>query len=68
MKTLIAAAVVAGLALEMAHAAPLPEAKPDGGACAFATVGDYVRFARCCLTAGSSTASAFLGPKTVAPW
>jgi CubicO group peptidase (beta-lactamase class C family) len=29
MKTLIAAAVVAGLALEMAHAAPLPEAKPD---------------------------------------
>jgi CubicO group peptidase (beta-lactamase class C family) len=29
MKRLIAAAVVAGLALEMAHAAPLPEAKPD---------------------------------------
>ena len=29
MKTLIAAAVVAGIALTAAHAAPLPEAKPD---------------------------------------
>ena len=29
MKTLIAAAVVAGIAFNAAHAAPLPEAKPD---------------------------------------
>jgi CubicO group peptidase (beta-lactamase class C family) len=29
MKRLIAAAIVAGFALEMAHAAPLPEARPD---------------------------------------